>query len=438
MSNRVDYYFRQRVSESELDKGFNYLEQADWDFATDLDVVGVVVGLTVAQQGTPNMTAVLGLGTAYDALGKRVRVPSAQNVNLALDHAGATTAVVTAGNERWLSVFVGFQRALSDVRTDGNGLPVYFERAESFEVYVVRGAEAAIGAAARPALDAARVLLADVRLVEGQTTVVTANISTLRRQDAIVAAGSPRAISRGSVKGAVTDLLAYYNAHIAGADHHAAAHVDYAGGPAWLDGATNPAASVEAQLDKIVTDLVARAGAARVGAAALPALWDGTIIDQATLQLTLAYLVSTFNDQAGAEKIGAAARTAYFGAQTLDVGSIADQLQELLEHLADLRRVRPITANATLDDAGYEDGIVFVSTLGGPVTFQLRTAADCYGRRIVLVDAERNFNVNNLTIAPFGPEPINNFNVPWLVSTQDARVTLYSDGGRWFTSSTTR
>ena len=44
--------------------------------------------------------------------------------------------------------------------------------------------------------------------------------------------------------------------------------VTYAGGPAWHDGTTNPATDVEAQLDKIVTDLVADAGSDRVGSAA--------------------------------------------------------------------------------------------------------------------------------------------------------------------------
>ena len=44
--------------------------------------------------------------------------------------------------------------------------------------------------------------------------------------------------------------------------------VTYAGGPAWHDGTTNPATDVEAQLDKVVADLVSDDGSDRIGAVA--------------------------------------------------------------------------------------------------------------------------------------------------------------------------
>ena len=69
-----------------------------------------------------------------------------------------------------------------------------------------------------------------------------------------------------------------------------AANVAYAGGPAWLDGTTNPATNVEAQLDKIITDLVKQ--------------------DSATVS--------------GADKIGAEA-----DGKTLTRGSVASQLRQL-------------------------------------------------------------------------------------------------------------
>ncbi len=52
-----------------------------------------------------------------------------------------------------------------------------------------------------------------------------------------------------------------------------AANVAYAGGPAWLDGTTNPATTVENQLDKIITDLNKQdsnvnSGASKIGAEA--------------------------------------------------------------------------------------------------------------------------------------------------------------------------
>lgn len=43
-----------------------------------------------------------------------------------------------------------------------------------------------------------------------------------------------------------------------------AANITYAGGATWADGTTNPATTVEAQLDKIVTDLAGAAGTAKI------------------------------------------------------------------------------------------------------------------------------------------------------------------------------
>lgn len=326
--HRVDYYFRQKVTEAELDKGFDYTEQAIWNLALDPDLVGIMSGLTVAQQGVPNMTVAIAAGVAYDQLGRRLRVPAPQNLNCAVDYNNVATAVAAPGNEKWLSVFLGFKRDLSDPRTDGNSLPVYFERAESFELRVVQGAEAAAGAATRPALDSGRLLLADVKLAHNQTSVVTANLSTTRRQDVFVVAGSPRALAKGTMKGALTDLLGWYNAHVAGSDKHAAAHVDYAGGGAWKDGTTNPATSVELQLDKIVADLVHANGAKRIGQAALPALADATVIDEGSLGENLRVLVDYLGDATGHALIGA---DAVAGVPTsLSPGTLASQIDALL------------------------------------------------------------------------------------------------------------
>lgn len=44
MSDRVNYFHRQKVTESELDLAFDQLEQADHRLATDLDVFGIISG----------------------------------------------------------------------------------------------------------------------------------------------------------------------------------------------------------------------------------------------------------------------------------------------------------------------------------------------------------------------------------------------------------
>ncbi len=315
MANRKDYYFRQRVTEAELDVGFADLEDAAHNLAADLGFVGVLANAVVSQHApVPDLTVdVSGPGSILDQLGQRIFFSALQNVNVAQDDNGVSTAVATAGNEKVVSVFAKFDRALSDPRVDGNSITVFFRRDESFRFIVAQGVEAPAGTAAPPPLRSDAILLADVTRSYGQTQVLAAAISTARRQDAFVVTGSPRSIRRGQTRESISDTLGFYNAHAsATADRHNATGVDalattgspnaltagtaksqidallgfinghqsqasgahaasaisYAGGGAWADAATNPATTVEAQLDKVITDLAATSGAPKVGAAA--------------------------------------------------------------------------------------------------------------------------------------------------------------------------
>jgi hypothetical protein len=209
MADRLDYFFRQRVTEAELDLGFELCERAERNLAADLGFVGVVAGAVVSQHApVPDLTVdVSGPGAVYDQLGERVFFSSLQNVNVAQDDNGVSTAVAAGGNEKIVSVFVKFDRALSDPRVDGNSLTVFFRRDESFKFIVAQGAEAPAGTALPPPLRSDAILLADVVRTFGQTQVLNANITTARRQDALVVAGSPRSLRRGRTIEAVSDLL---------------------------------------------------------------------------------------------------------------------------------------------------------------------------------------------------------------------------------------
>lgn len=268
MSDRVDFYFRQRVSEAELDQPFAYLENADRNWCLDGGNLGVLYGLGVAQAGVPGLSvAVAGPGAAYDQQGQRVFVAANQSVDVSKDSSNVSTAVSAPGKEKKVSVYIKFARSLSDPRVDGNSITVYFQRLETFQFVVLQGAEANVGTATPPALLADGILLADITLIFGQTTVLNASIATTsRRQDNYAITGSPQSIRRGRVGDALSDLLSLYNTFVAGTgDTLAATRVNYAGGVAWADGTTNPAASVEAQLDKILTELAATAGALKIG-----------------------------------------------------------------------------------------------------------------------------------------------------------------------------
>ncbi|MCA9629354.1 MAG: hypothetical protein KC766_16885, partial [Myxococcales bacterium] len=91
---------------------------------------------------------------------------------------------------------------------------------------------------------------------------------------AAATAGSPNALTAGTVKSQLDALLTHINDHENDASGaHAASAISYAGGGNWLGGRTNPATTVEGQLDKIITDFAAQTasddGAERVGAQAV-------------------------------------------------------------------------------------------------------------------------------------------------------------------------
>lgn len=68
-----------------------------------------------------------------------------------------------------------------------------------------------------------------------------------------------------------------------------ASGIAYAGGPAWADGTTNPATTVEAQLDKIITDLVGAAGTGKIQGSAV-----GTDLTAATLAAQIVNLATNW------------------------------------------------------------------------------------------------------------------------------------------------
>jgi len=275
---KYDWFEGQKVKNTELKGAFDAAEEAFKRLTLDTGIVGITSGGAVSENaGSANLTVdVAGPVSIYDQAGQRISWSGTQDVICSVDENSSSTAVVSPGNERWLSIFAKFKQTLTDPRLDRQGDTVYFDVAESFEIHVGMGVEAVIPTAARPSLRGDEILLADVRLIYGQTQIFNASISTTRRQWAItttsgtsVGVGTTEAavqVLADAISGSGSDLAL----HKAGtSSEHVASAVNYAGGPVWKDSTTNPAATVEAQLDKIVTDLVANAGSDRVGSAAI-------------------------------------------------------------------------------------------------------------------------------------------------------------------------
>lgn len=293
MANRVDWYFKQKVTEAELDEAFNYLEQADRALAVDMGFTGIFGGLSVAAQVSPNLTVQVALGVAYSKAGERIEVPSAQTVDVSKDYNNVTTTVSTPLNTRWLSLFLMPDRTLSDPRTDGNNLNVFFERAESFKFKVVQSSETP--SPTKPALDVAGILLCDIARAQGVSVISNGDIFTERRENSIVATGSPRAVSAAGARAAIQAIVTFYNNHVLGsADRHPATAVDYAGSGNFANGTPLAAGTLEVVLDALVSRLASTtatsSGIRSLGAEAQTvggySTTSGTLFSQLTTLLT--------------------------------------------------------------------------------------------------------------------------------------------------------
>lgn len=335
MASRRDYFYDQQVTDAELDAGFAGLEQADFNQFVDLGLVGIAAGLTVVEHSpTPDLTVDVAIGTGYDQQGRRLRVPSLQVLSLSVDSNSVSTAVANPGQSKIVGVFLRFKRTTSDPRTDGNGAPVNFVQEEGFEFVVVQGAEAVSPTA--PTLLVDGILLADVTRTFGQTQIVNANISTARRAFMFDLTVGLVSIEAGTFEEALQDLLTELNNHVDGtANKHAAAVIDYAGGVAWADGTTNPATTVELQLDKLLSELASTSGsgADKIGCKARTNWLGGRTNPAGTLfaaiDKIITDLAATDTGDDGAERIGVAARTGSQGATSFPTEGLGVRLGRL-------------------------------------------------------------------------------------------------------------
>jgi hypothetical protein len=105
----------------------------------------------------------------------------------------------------------------------------------------------------------AAVVTAPAGTVYAQLVVAFYNCSgTLYVDDAEFVMRAADSLAQSPVFGGSNSLADVYH-------QHSAAGQTYAGGPNWADGTTNPPTTIEAQLDKIVSDLAGVSGAPKVG-----------------------------------------------------------------------------------------------------------------------------------------------------------------------------
>ena len=173
--NRSDFYYRQIVTEQEMDQAFDDVENAiDQQILDQTDddhaMWGVYNGLLVAEQSVPDLTVQVSDGIAYDENGKR------------LVHSGGPTSLNLAsyvpaggGESVYVRVYAERDTVESDPRIDGNAVALNYRIADSILFSLAAGT--AGGSPTRPAIVADKVLLATVLLTNGQTQIQDSDIS---------------------------------------------------------------------------------------------------------------------------------------------------------------------------------------------------------------------------------------------------------------------
>lgn len=182
---RINFYLEQVVAKEDLALLQDNIESMFAALIEDLGIRYAYNGL-YADANNPNAMAVrVHPGRCYfgfDGCGQHGVLSTIQLVALNLDKNGAATAVQANGNERWLSVWI-IPKTVSDTPViTPAGITIQYRTYDSVDFAVTMGAEAAIGSASRPALESVTngILICDVRLTYGMTTVPNANIDASR------------------------------------------------------------------------------------------------------------------------------------------------------------------------------------------------------------------------------------------------------------------
>lgn len=379
------------TNDDKMNLAFDRVEASANERQLDMHPPGVISGMSVVENSTPNMTVRVLAGVAQDQTGQRIEVPGTQSVDMETDYQGNAIALPSGGNEKYASVFVRFKRLNQESRQDGNSVTYYQSELESFEIRVRAGSEAATGTATPPALQGAEILLADVLLTPGMTAIGTGDIELLdRRQDAWKLSPTnalPKQIRVGTAKAAVTQLLDWMNDLLDGTLTLDTNGVTHTNGAETFAGAVAPptSGSLRTWLRALVTDLGASTGTTggqRIGNASLGQWADGTDAGLAgALGTQVIGIITALAAATGTAKVGGAAVSQ--SPTSLTAKKLSDQIIDLMTAINARARkasAETITAKYTFDLAapgtGLETAADTSTDLAGPVNVTNKLTVD--------------------------------------------------------------
>ena len=251
-----DWYFKQIVTQSQMDWAFDRVQDSIHGASLDNEFVGIVTGMGAQQHaGVPDKTIDIGgPAVAYDPEGQRCYVPDLLTVvDCSQDEFGTDSNPPTPGFERYISVFIRFDRNLTEPALDGNNVVIYTKQLESFEFFVRLGAEAPAGTAIPAPLMTDAVLVCDILVANGFTAILNADFDLTRRQDWVRYVGATIGTHvYGTAKDAVDGMLALIDSW-GGALPFTFTSTWFGAAP--VLGPVPPPTTIQESLDAIVFDL---------------------------------------------------------------------------------------------------------------------------------------------------------------------------------------
>lgn len=189
--DRRDFFFKQQVTEGEMDEAFDDVELADQRLVTDYSNTGVLTNGDVTEHSpTADLTVdINNPSTVYDTNGQRIFWAASQRIDTSKNGEtpiggggnpdvpdGSAIALPSGGNEKIITIVAKFARILSDPRTDGLGATIQYDRIESFRYEVLEGAEESIPATTFPTVPSGAMVLDHYRLQSAQTQIFNADL----------------------------------------------------------------------------------------------------------------------------------------------------------------------------------------------------------------------------------------------------------------------
>jgi hypothetical protein len=179
--DRRKYYDKQLVEDPDLNAAVTNTYNAIGNLMADVGIFGIITGGDITEQGTPSMSVDMSTPfIGYDQVGARIYKSTGDVIDCSQDYLGNPTVPTTPGEKVWISIHGRFAYTEEDPKViDGD--TKYLTWAESYEWRVVAGTPAGGGGHTKPAPPGDAILIADIELDYGHTTILTADIDESRK-----------------------------------------------------------------------------------------------------------------------------------------------------------------------------------------------------------------------------------------------------------------